>query len=768
MKRLTFLFSATMVMLLVSCLIASPARAVSIVVRARGTTGTEQIRLTINNSIVNIWTLTTSFADYNACSTFVGNCKVKYFNDDDDDGKDVQVDYITMDGVILQAEDQAVNTGVWQNDQCGGSYSEWMNCDGYIDFGDVQSIYSISVSPTSLSVAAEANSTGTFDVNSNTDWTVSSNQTWLTVSPTSGSNNETVTVTAQENISTSPRTATVTVSGECITPKTVTVTQGPVLSVSPRWLVVAAEANVARSFDIYSSRSWTVSSDQNWLTVSPTSGSYDGTVTVTAEQNSDTSTRTATVTVSVTGASQTVTVIQMYTGDSDCNVLPPMPPFSGLPDNPKFPDPFTFMDGTRMTTKAQWKCRHAEIAALAQEFELGYMQDTPYSATTGSFVDGNKITVDVNDNGEEISFTCTITYPGTGSPPYPAMIGMLASFLNNSQLSSMGVAVINFPTDEIAQQDSASSRGIGKFYDMYGSGHSAGALMAWAWGVDRLIDALEKTPAANIDPTRLAVTGCSRWGKGALVAGAFCGRIKLTIPQESGSGGAASWRVSQYQKDVLGQNVQTLSQIVTENCWFRSNFSQFGSAVNKLPFDHHMVAALCAPDALLFIENSTMDWLGNQSCWTTGNVTHMIYEGLEIPDRMGFSQVGNHNHCAFPTSQQSILNAYVQKFLIGGGTADTNVMYTDGLGLPFNPADWVNWVDWTAPDLESLVGDFDSSTGVNYMDFAILADAWLSDPVQPYWDQRCDIAEPPDDFIDFFDFGIFSQYWRRGLFSRDQ
>jgi hypothetical protein len=42
---------------------------------------------------------------------------------------------------------------------------------------------------------------------------------------------------------------------------------------------------------------------------------------------------------------------------------------------------------------------------------------------------------------------------------------------------------------------------------LYGSGHSAGALTAWAWGVDRVIDALEATPGAGIDPKRVGVTG---------------------------------------------------------------------------------------------------------------------------------------------------------------------------------------------------------------------------------------------------------------------
>jgi len=171
----------------------------------------------------------------------------------------------------------------------------------------------------------------------------------------------------------------------------------------------------------------------------------------------------------------------------------------------------------------------------------------------------------------------------------------------------MGVAVINFPNDEIAQQINTGSRGIGKFYDLYGSGHSAGALMSWAWGVSRLIDALETTPEAEIDAARLGVTGCSRNGKGALVAGAFDEKILLTIPQESGSGGAASWRVSEYQK-LSGKNVQTLSQIVTENCWFRYSFSQYAYSADELPFDHHSIEALCAPRALLVIENTWKEW----------------------------------------------------------------------------------------------------------------------------------------------------------------
>jgi (4-O-methyl)-D-glucuronate---lignin esterase len=463
---------------------------------------------------------------------------------------------------------------------------------------------------------------------------------------------------------------------------------GTTLSVSPATVNVAAAANSTGTFAITSNISWTVTDNQDWLTVNPASGSNNGTETVTAQQNTGSAARTAVVTVSGTGVpAQTVTVTQAGTGGGTTCTLPPMPSYASLPNNSFLPDPFMFLNGTRMTTKAEWACRRTEIAMLAQEFEYGYKPNPPSSATTGSR-SGNTVTVTVNDNGRTVTFNASVTYPSTGTAPYPAIIGVGASNLNNSALSSMGVAVINLPNDQIGQQNGQGSRGVGRFYDMYGSGHSAGALMAWAWGASRLIDALEKTPAANIDTTRLGVTGCSRNGKGALAIGAFDERIKLTIPQEPGSGGSGTWRVSN-QMLSQGQSTQTLGQIVGENVWFRSNFSQFSNTVPKLPFDHHSIEGLVAPRALLVIENNIL-WLGPQSSWTGANAGRRIWEALGITDRMGYSLTTEHGHCSFPSSQQAEVNAYVQKFLIGGGTGNTNIMRNDP-GVPFNAGMWINW-----------------------------------------------------------------------------
>jgi hypothetical protein len=364
-----------------------------------------------------------------------------------------------------------------------------------------------------------------------------------------------------------------------------------------------------------------------------------------------------------------------------CSV-PDLPAYASLTTTAALPDPFRSLDGSRITSRYDWACRRAEVSKQAQFYELGEKPDSSAANVTAS-ASGSS------------SFNASIQLPTTGSAPYPAVIGIGGSNLNNAALLSRGVAVITFPNNEIAEQTNGSSRGRGKFYTLYGSNHSAGAMTAWAWGVSRLIDALEKTPGANIDAERLGVTGCSRNGKGALIAGALDERILLTIPQESGSGGSAAWRVSDAQRSA-GQNVQTLSQIVTENVWFRSSFSQFSSTATRLPFDHHQVMGLVAPRALLVIENTDMEWLGNVSTYTASVAAREIWTGLGIADRMGVSQVGGHQHCSFPSSQQPEVNAFVDKFLIGTGNGNTSVVRTDG---NFS-VDRSRWINWTTPTLE--------------------------------------------------------------------
>lgn len=96
----------------------------------------------------------------------------------------------------------------------------------------------LKLSDTLLIIGSAANSVDTFTITSNTTWTVKSSESWLTINPESGSNSETITVTAEENTEISSRIATVTVTGEEVAAQTITVTQNGTTAVSPASLTL--------------------------------------------------------------------------------------------------------------------------------------------------------------------------------------------------------------------------------------------------------------------------------------------------------------------------------------------------------------------------------------------------------------------------------------------------------------------------------------------------------------------------------------------------
>ena len=145
MKRKLIYSMAVFVLMITACTedfnsdiydVQNQFKATSITVRARGTAGSEQLRLTVGGSTVTTWNLTTSMQNYTASTNATGSVRVEFINDDGTN-RDVQVDYAQYNGTTYQAENQATNTAVWQNSSCGGSNSEWMHCGGYIQFPDI-------------------------------------------------------------------------------------------------------------------------------------------------------------------------------------------------------------------------------------------------------------------------------------------------------------------------------------------------------------------------------------------------------------------------------------------------------------------------------------------------------------------------------------------------------------------------------------------------------------------------------------------------------
>ncbi len=125
-----------------------------IVMRARGVSGQENVEVRVGGTRVGNWTMTTSMREYSVTTDRAGGITVHYTNDAS--GRDVQVDWVRAGSTTHQAESQSTNTGVWQNNQCGGARSEWMHCNGYIGFSAFKNAAVATAAPDDAYTAFDA------------------------------------------------------------------------------------------------------------------------------------------------------------------------------------------------------------------------------------------------------------------------------------------------------------------------------------------------------------------------------------------------------------------------------------------------------------------------------------------------------------------------------------------------------------------------------------------------------------------------------------
>lgn len=313
--------------------------------------------------------------------------------------------------------------------------------------------------------------------------------------------------------------------------------------------------------------------------------------------------------------------------------------------NNKLPNPFLFEDGRKVNSVEDWSNRRKEIFDLIIDIQYGGMPPIPEST---------KVEVlHLHEGTEESVMSCRIlTGPGNafsfpmqlhipkGKGPFPVVINGDGCwrFVTDEiirEVISRGMILARFNRVEIAPDIYNSDR-ISGIYRIYPEGNY-GALSAWAWGYHRCVDALIKMDM--VDASKIAITGHSRGGKAVLLAAATDERIALVSANNSGSGGAGSYKLQGPESETLADSIRMIPY------WYGPRIQEYVGRENDMPFDQHYLKALIAPRSLLTTEALGDLWANPSGTWHTYSATREVYKFLGAENNIGiWYRVGGHNH----------------------------------------------------------------------------------------------------------------------------
>ena len=319
------------------------------------------------------------------------------------------------------------------------------------------------------------------------------------------------------------------------------------------------------------------------------------------------------------------------------------PPEAGVVDSlpvvEEMPDPFVFQDGRRVRTPEDWQQRRAEILDLVLRYQYGTVPPAPGNVRVAETLDSKSsyegdmvhevMRLSMGPDSR-ITTTLHLYIPQDQSEPCPVVVrfGIDAKYAKATK--RRGYAYACFEHRELDPDTEG--------YDVQGPAqmlypdHTWGSLAVWAWGASRVLDYLQTRQ--DINSEQVVVTGHSRTGKAALLAGVLDERFAVVVPNGSGCGGAGAYRDPP-------EGVETLRLITLANrwkSWFHKDFEQFSDAESRLPFDQHFMRALVAPRPVLNTGGLDDKWAnppGTQVAWMAAQ---------PVFDFLG---VGENNLCHF-------------------------------------------------------------------------------------------------------------------------
>lgn len=307
-----------------------------------------------------------------------------------------------------------------------------------------------------------------------------------------------------------------------------------------------------------------------------------------------------------------------------------------LPKTSELPDLRTFRDGSPVETPADWERRRGELRALALHYGYGDLPPAPpnvivsdpeESSPLGEIATLRTFTIAPNDH-PEYKIHCGIWTPDDAPKPCPVIIAIDPVWHEHNWptaelILKAGFAFAGFVYFDVDDDKGTRTGGLHEAYPDF----DGGTLVAWAWGASRLVDALAAAPA--IDTNKIAITGHSRTGKAALLAGALDGRFSLVAPHGSGAGGAGSLRITTKGAESL----DLITQPDRFHYWFHPRLRAFAGQEGRLPFDVHFLKALVAPRAFLSLEAADDAWANIPGTKATHVAAAAVYDWMGHSDR---------------------------------------------------------------------------------------------------------------------------------------
>lgn len=305
------------------------------------------------------------------------------------------------------------------------------------------------------------------------------------------------------------------------------------------------------------------------------------------------------------------------------------PPFdqrtvSSLPSIKGLPDLMSFADGSKVKTKADWKRRRQELIDQIEYYAFGRMPKRP------SQLDVIDHVTSPIANGTEERMTLLIgsfklriaVYRPKGNAGKRPVIVREEHALGHLEdvppVLDRGYLFVEFAREDLAPDKPDSIGSAQKAYPK----HDWGTLAVWAWAAMRVMDYLETRDDADL--TKVGITGHSRGGKVALLAGALDERFALVAPNGSGCGGAGCFRISEGKVETL----ELITRPSRFGYWFHPRLRWFANQEDKLPFDLHALKALVAPRALICTDALGDTWANPAGNRATSKAANPVFEFL--------------------------------------------------------------------------------------------------------------------------------------------